>query len=392
MGLLLGDDSVSTARDGTLMIVQEKYDALLPAHLMSGQHLNNRFGRFSHDDLVGKPLGRRWEAVSHPGPGSGSQQCAGFVHALAPTPELWSMAMHHRTQIVYPHDTAIIALYLELRPGCVIVEAGTGSGSASVAFARAVAPSGKVFSFEFHEARAAAAETDFEKLGISAVVKVSHGVNVVNEGFTGVPDGSADAVFLDLPAPYLVVDEIARVLKPNGTVCMFSPCIEQAQRSCDKFRERNFHSVRTITAPVRTYETRECPLEPSGFEKLQGHTPECEMRNEIESDEQRAKKRKRVDSGLNGGPQLSCLMGTVQSAVLENDEDGRIGHLGRVARVGTGLISKPFSFMKGHTSFLTFARRTRMKSEVTTSKGLNMMGPSSSTVRGQGNSTACAMS
>lgn len=342
------------ARDGDLVIVQEKYDSLTPVHLKAGAYLNNRYGRFTHDDLIGKPLGRRWEASSHPGVGSGTQQCAGFVHALSPTPELWSMATLHRTQIVYPHDTAIIALYLDLRPGCVVIEAGTGSGSASVAFSRVVAPSGTVHSFEFHVPRAMAAEADFESLGLSSVIQVSRGIDVVKEGFVGVPDGSADAVFLDLPALYLMGNEVSRVLKPGGTVCTFSPCIEQVQRSCEMFRSGPFHSVRTITAPVRTYETREQVLDTPGFDDLISSVADSETDNDLITRAPHAKKRKRGTE--NAAALRSSRTAGAERIILASEKGEQ--HEGRVVRAGARLHSKPFSFMKGHTSYLTFARRT----------------------------------
>lgn len=354
MSIHRGGKGASMARAGDLIIVQEKYDSLTPVNLQAGGFLNNRYGRFSHDELIGKPLGRRWEASSHPGAGSGTQQCAGFVHALAPTPELWSMAMLHRTQIVYPHDAAIIALYLELRPGAVVVEAGTGSGSASVAFSRVVAPSGKVYSFEFHVPRATAAESDFEALGISSVVKVSRGVDVVKDGFVGVPDGSADAIFLDLPAPYLMGDEVTRVLKPGGTVCTFSPCIEQVQRSCEMFRSGQFHSMRTITAPIRTFETREQVMQTPGFDSLVSDFHDCGIDMQPISRCPDAKKRKRE---IKSSERIARPLRTAgaERFAMSAENGGR--HDGRVIRVQSRLHSKPFSLMKGHTSYLTFARR-----------------------------------
>ncbi|CDF41047.1 unnamed protein product [Chondrus crispus] len=354
MPLLQGRSSSPNACDGDLIIVQEKYNALTPVVLRAGSFLNNRYGRFAHDDVIGHPLGRRWEAKSHPGTGSGTQACAGFVHALKPTPELWSLAMFHRTQIVYPHDSAVITLFLDLRPGQVLIESGTGSGSASVAFARAVAPLGQVRSFEFHKPRADAAQKDFRALGLEHVVKVTGGVDVVKQGFLGVNDGEADAVFLDLPAPYLMGEEVARVLKPNGTVCTFSPCLEQVQKSAEMFRKGPFHSVRTVTAPVRTYETREQILGTPGFDELQ--ESQKDVANPALNDESsRHRKRQRIE--LSGSTRRKLKTAGAERLEMADKNDGR--HDGRVIRVAARLHSRPFSSMKGHTSYLTFARRKR---------------------------------
>lgn len=317
--------------------MQERYTSLTSVTIQANKYLDNRYGHFAHNDLVSRPIGRRWHSKVKP---SSAQQCAGFVHALRPNPSLWSMAMHHRTQIVYPHDVCIIALYLDLRPGSVLVESGTGSGSASAWFASVVAPSGRVCSFEFHAKRAAAARADFERLGIADVVSVTV-ADVLQDGFVDVPSQSADAVFLDLPAPYLMGGEVARVLKPNGVVCCFSPCVEQVQRSCEMLRRGGFHSVRTVTAPMKTYETRELIEGTPGFDEM-----ECEV------DGSSARKRRRVSE-----KDLKRLSRTAGRERVEVAQSGR--HDGRVVRADMALRSRPFSSMKGHTSFLTFGRRAR---------------------------------
>ena len=43
---------------------------------------------------------------------------------LHPTAEWWTLALPHRTQILYSNDISIITLQLELRPGSVVCECG----------------------------------------------------------------------------------------------------------------------------------------------------------------------------------------------------------------------------------------------------------------------------
>lgn len=55
-------------------------------------------------------------------------------------------------------DISTILMRLELSPGKVVLETGTGSGSLTHALAGAVAPDGEVHTFEYHSQRATQVE------------------------------------------------------------------------------------------------------------------------------------------------------------------------------------------------------------------------------------------
>ena len=320
------------AAEGDLVIVQERYDRLTFLTLKRDAHLHNRYGRFAHNDLIGRPLGVRWNSV-----GENNENSAGFLYAFAPTSELWALAVENRTQVVYPHDAAIITLHLELTPGKVMIEAGTGSAAATTVFARALGPHGKVLSFEFHKERAAAAMQDMRLLGLNEVVTVFPEVNVLTSGFHQVEDASVDAVFLDLPAPYEMLEESARVLRANGSLCAFSPCIEQVKKTCEKLRNGPFYLIKVMTCPVRTYETKEERTIESRFEEL--FPSEGDIFRNSKNEE---------------GTSTDPLQGSIARRTQTSVKDG---HQGKIFKTRKPLRSRPFSVMKGHTSYLTFAYR-----------------------------------
>ena len=48
--------------------------------------------------------------------------------------------------------------------------------------------------------------------------------------------GGTDAVFLELPQPWLAIPSVGLMLKKDGVLCSFSPCIEQVQRACEAMK------------------------------------------------------------------------------------------------------------------------------------------------------------
>lgn len=97
----------------------------------------------------------------------------GWAYVLQPTPDLWTQTLPHRTQIIYTPDISMILLQLEIKPGSIVVESGTGSGSLSHSFLRSVRPHGHLHTFDFHEQRCEIARGEFKDHGIGDYVTVS---------------------------------------------------------------------------------------------------------------------------------------------------------------------------------------------------------------------------
>lgn len=147
--------------------------------------------------------------------GSKVELSRGWAYVLQSNPELWTITLPHRTQIIYTPDISMILFQLEIKPGSVVIESGTGSGSLSHYFIRAIKPHGHLHTFDFHEARVNQAKDEFKSHGISDFVSVYHR-DVCATGFAEDVNGIADAVFLDLPDPWVVVPHAIKAFKESG--------------------------------------------------------------------------------------------------------------------------------------------------------------------------------
>lgn len=193
----------------------------------------------------------------------------GDVYTLFPTPELWSLSLPHRTQIIYSHDISLIITELDLKPGDLVLESGTGSGSLTHALARAVLPSGNVFTCEFHQERCKKAKIEFQEHGLGQVINIfyrdiCHECNSDNQIVNydklensdpefkiqnGFPKNTlATACVLDVPKPWLAIKSAYNSMNRQKTLrfCTFSPCIEQVQKTVVYVYKNFKHLVREM--------------------------------------------------------------------------------------------------------------------------------------------------
>jgi len=80
--------------------------------LKTGETHQCKWGCLRHNDMIGKTYGSKINCAR------------GFIYALKPTPELWTVNLPHRTQILYTTDISLILLQLNLKPGSIVVESG----------------------------------------------------------------------------------------------------------------------------------------------------------------------------------------------------------------------------------------------------------------------------
>lgn len=350
--------------------------------------LQTRFGEFPHRSFIGFPYGsqvrasaptnssrkrKRPIATESSTPAESTEAeltptpaTTGFVHVLAPTAELWTSTLPHRTQVVYTPDSSYILHRLNVTAGSSVIEAGAGSGSFSHAAVRALYSGypdsrqdfptngrklGKLWSFEFHSERAEKLREEIEAHGLDSLIEITH-KDVCAEGFLAANNVTprANAVFLDLPAPWLALKRLTRggtksPLNPDKEVhiCTFSPCIEQVTRTVNTLREMGWMDVQTVELAHQRIEVRRQGGNDMGGPKS---IADALMRLKEVNDIREA--RKDFQSALSKGD------ATVATSCPGKPRDVINAQRRRKTEEGK-ILTRNEPDIKSHTSYLTFA-------------------------------------
>jgi len=119
---------------------------------------------------------------------------------------------------IAPEQAAFMQILLRLARAKDVIEVGTLAGYSAIAMARALPPGGRVVTIEIDAARAAFAREWIARSDVRERIEVRVGAG--RDELERLPDGSADACFLDADkASYRVyLDECMRILRPGGLV------------------------------------------------------------------------------------------------------------------------------------------------------------------------------
>ena len=127
-------------------------------------------------------------------------------------------------QIISPKDIAWIVYKSGLSTGDVVVEAGSGSAALTVALAQAVAPNGKVLTFESNSKHIGIANSNIDMSPWKNLVEVHE-----QELDANTDSIETSAVILDLPEPQKLVAWSRKSLKFGGLLICYLPTINQVE-------------------------------------------------------------------------------------------------------------------------------------------------------------------
>ena len=120
-----------------------------------------------------------------------------------------------------------------IRPGACVLDFGCGPGSYSIAIAELLAGTGKVFALDMHPLAIKKVNHTAQKK------KLTNIKTILSDCDTGLPSNSVDIVLLyytfnDLGNPEKVLQELYRVLKPQGTLSFSEYNIKKISSKLEK--------------------------------------------------------------------------------------------------------------------------------------------------------------
>jgi tRNA (adenine57-N1/adenine58-N1)-methyltransferase len=241
--ILAGDQVLATLEDGKTFLLR----------LTPGQRHSMHKGAIDHDDVIGRP----WGDMLNTNTGAP-------VALLRPRWIDRMMKVHRRTNIMYPKDVAYILASLDLGPGRRVVEIGSGSGAMTQALAHAVLPGGHVFTYDRRE--------EFSELAKRncAAADYDTGIDFRTREAGDALEPEVDAVFTDVPEPWVELPVIHAALRGSGRFAAGIPTFNQAEQLAEALASNGFALIETIEIMVREILARSGRTRPA--HRMIGHT------------------------------------------------------------------------------------------------------------------------
>ncbi len=172
--------------------------------------------------------------------------------------------MDRRCSILLKKDIGLVLAYTGLGSGSRVIDAGTGAGAIALNFGNVVGHDGDVFTYEIREDFAQVAQKNIERFGIT-------NIHVKNKNIKdGIDEDKIDLVFLDLPKPFEIFEDVMDSLNVGGWLAVYAPYIDQAEISYRIAKKVGFYDIEIIEILERGLEVRPQGVRPKT--RMVGHS------------------------------------------------------------------------------------------------------------------------
>ena len=172
--------------------------------------------------------------------------------------------MDRRCSILIKKDIGQVLAHTGLGAGSRVVDAGTGAGAIALNFGNVVGPDGQVFTYEIREDFAEVAKKNIDNFGIT-------NIEVKNKNIKeGIDEDNIDLIFLDLPKPFEIFEEVLEALNVGGWLVVYAPYVDQAETSYRVAKKLGFYNIDIIETIERGLEVRTQGVRPKT--RMVGHS------------------------------------------------------------------------------------------------------------------------
>ena len=169
-----------------------------------------------------------------------------------------------RCSILLKKVIGLVLAHTGLGSGSRVIDAGTGAGAIALNFGNVVGPDGDVFTYEIREDFAQVAQKNIERFGIT-------NIHVKNKNIKdGIDEDKIDLVFLDLPKPFEIFEDVMDSLNVGGWLAVYAPYIDQAEISYRIAKKVGFYDIEIIEILERGLEVRPQGVRPKT--RMVGHS------------------------------------------------------------------------------------------------------------------------
>ena len=169
---------------------------------------------------------------------------------IKPTVNDFIDLMDRRCSILIQKDIGVVLAHTGLGAGDRVIDAGTGAGAIALNFGNVVGEKGKVYSYEIREDFSEVAKKNIDDFGIK-------NIEIKNQDIKeGIDEEEIDLVFLDLPKPFEIFEDVYKNLRLGGWLAVYAPYIQQAEVSYKIAKKVGFNDLKISETLEREMEVR----------------------------------------------------------------------------------------------------------------------------------------
>ena len=173
--------------------------------------------------------------------------------------------IERRAQIMIPKDSFLVPMYLDIASGSKVLEGGVGSGAMTIVLLRAIAPGGKVVSYDNRKDHSDMARKNVGLTELQGCWELR-----LEDVCTAELEKEFDASVIDIPNPWDAIGSIKNALRVGGHLCCYVPNANQLESLVRKMRDEGFAEVYSFETIQREMIVHNGGVRPS-FDML-GHT------------------------------------------------------------------------------------------------------------------------